>query len=519
MHSAERTMSTWRSALTLRDAPPLLEDLETDVCVVGAGIAGISVAYELCAAGKKVVVLADTAIGGGETAQTTAHLASALDDHFYVLESLHGEEGARLAYESHAAAIDRIEALCREHRIDCDFERVDGYLFLAEGDREITLERELAAAHRAGLIGAERLPRAPNAPFDTGPCIRFPRQAQFHPLRYLEGLSSAIERGACRIHCGTHVLEVHGGSPVRVVTSSERTVTARHAVIATNTPINDRVTIHTKQAPYRTFAIALRVPRDSVAPALYWDTGDPYHYVRMQRGGEGEDDLVIVGGEDHKTGDCDDAEQRFDRLESWTRARYPFALRRERAWSGQVIEPIDAMAFIGQNPGDHGRVLITTGDSGNGLTHGVIAGMLLRDLILERPNAWQKLYDPSRKNLKALGSFADNAVHVAAGYSDWLKPPDLQSVRELQPDHGALLQRGARKLAVYRDPLGKVLACSARCTHLGGVVHWNSAERSWDCPLHGSRFSPSGEVLSGPAVTPLERVSLHDEHQPDARDR
>jgi glycine/D-amino acid oxidase-like deaminating enzyme len=508
MQNAERTISTWRSALSLRDTPPLAGDLETDVCIVGAGIAGISIAYELCAAGKKVVVLSDTAIGGGETAQTTAHLASALDDRFYKLEALHGEEGARLAYESHAAAIDRIEALCSELSIDCDFERVDGYLFLGDGDSIETLDRELAAAHRAGLNDAERLSRAPHAPFDTGPCIRFPRQAQFHPLRYLDGLVNAIERGSCSIHCGTHVLEVHPGSPARVVTSSERTVTAPHVVIATNTPINDVVAIHTKQAPYRTFAIALSAPRDSIAPALYWDTGDPYHYVRVQRVGAGSDDLLVVGGEDHKTGEHDDAEERFDRLEAWARARYPSVQRRERAWSGQVLEPIDALAFIGHNPGDHGRVLISTGDSGNGLTHGVIAGMLLRDLILERANPWQQLYEPSRKNIKALGSFADNAVHVAAGYADWLRAPELSSVGELQPEHGALMQRGASKLAVYRDATGDVRACSARCTHLGGVVRWNSAERSWDCPLHGSRFSTCDEVLSGPAVTPLERVSL-----------
>lgn len=508
MHSAERTNSTWRTALTLRETPPLARDAECDVCVVGAGIAGISVAYELCKLGKRVIVLSDTAIGGGETAQTTAHLASALDDRFYELESLHGEEGARLAYESHAAAIDRIERLCTELDIDCDFERLDGYLFLAEGDGEATLERELAAANRAGIHGAERMPRAPGAPFDTGPCIRFPRQAQFHPLRYLEGLVRAIERERCAIHCGTHVLEVEAGTPCRVVTSSERTVKAQHVVIATNTPINDRVAIHTKQAPYRTFVVALSVPRDAILHALYWDTGDPYHYVRVQRGNEGEADHLIVGGEDHKTGSHDDAEQRFERLEAWTRARIPAAGRRERAWSGQVLEPIDALAFIGHNPGDRGRVLIATGDSGNGLTHGVIAGKLLSDLVLERDNPWQKLYEPSRKNLKALGSFADNAVHTAAGYADWIKPPEIESVRELQPDCGALLQRGARKLAVYRDPLGKLLVCSARCTHLGGVVRWNSAERSWDCPLHGSRFNPSGEVLSGPAVNPLERVGL-----------
>jgi glycine/D-amino acid oxidase-like deaminating enzyme/nitrite reductase/ring-hydroxylating ferredoxin subunit len=506
MHFSERSTSVWKTGQPLTTSP-LQEDIETKVCVVGAGIAGMSVAYELGRAGREVVVIDDNAIGGGETAQTTAHLASALDDRFGALEQLHGRDGARRAYESHDAAIARIEEIVGAEQIDCDFQRVDGYLFLAADDTPDSLERELAAARRAGFHDAELLPRAPLSAFDTGPCLRFPRQAQFHPLRYLAGLAAAITRQGGRIFTGTHADRIHGNGRPRVVTSTGRVISADAIVVATNSPVNDRVAIHTKQAPYRTFVIALEMPPSAMVPALYWDTGDPYHYVRVHAV-DAERALLIVGGEDHKTAHEDDARERFSRLESWTRKRFRMAGDVAHRWSGQVLEPADGLAFIGRNPGDSERVFIATGDSGNGMTHGVIAGMLIRDLVLGQHNDWTALYEPSRKPIKAIKEFARINLSAAGGYGDWLKPGEVSSLDDIARGTGAVLQRGARKLAVYRDADGTLTACSAICTHLGGIVRWNSAEQSWDCPCHGSRFSPQGEVLNGPALHGLKRVDV-----------
>jgi glycine/D-amino acid oxidase-like deaminating enzyme len=374
----------------------LSKDAEADVCVIGAGIAGLTTAYLLAREGKSVVVLDDGPVAGGQTQRTTAHLSNAIDDLYIEVEKVHGAEGARLAAESHTAAIDRIEAIARDERIECDFLRVDGYLFLAPGHSPDLLDREREAARRAGLEDVEIVPRAPVPSFDTGRCLRFPRQGQFHPLGYLAGLAEAIRNRGGAIYTDTHVAKVDGGSQARVETKAGPVVKAGAVVVATNAPINDRVAIHTKQAPYLTYAIGARVPRDSVERALYWDTLDAYHYIRLQPM-ERDGDVLIVGGEDHKSGQADDQAGRWDRLEAWARERFPMMKPVAYRWSGMVMETIDGLALIGRNPMDADNVYIATGDSGMGMTHGTIAGILLTDLILGRENPWAAIYDPSRK--------------------------------------------------------------------------------------------------------------------------
>jgi glycine/D-amino acid oxidase-like deaminating enzyme/nitrite reductase/ring-hydroxylating ferredoxin subunit len=428
------------------------------------------------------------------TQMTSAHLTHAIDDRYYELERLHGRIGARLAAESHTAAIERIEAIAREESIDCDFARVDGYLFPAEGDRVETLQKELEAAHRAGLSQATMVERSPA--FDTGPCLRFPRQAQFHPLKYLAGLTQALHRYGGRVFTGTHVDAIEGGAPA-LVHAGPRIVTADAVVVATNTPVNDRVAIHTKQAPYMTYVIGVRVPPGSVPALLAWDTGDPYHYVRVAG------DILIVGGEDHKSGQADDTEQRHARLEAWTRTRFPMAGEVVYRWGGLVMETVDFLSFTGRNPADKDNVFIHTGDSGMGLTHGTIAGMLLTDLILGRPNEWAGLYDPSRVKVGAAKEFVRENLNVAAQYADLVMPGEISGPEEVPRGSGAIDRRGLQKVAVYRSESGQIHELSAVCPHLGCIVRWNGVEKTWDCPCHGSRFAPDGHVLNGPALTGL----------------
>ena len=518
------TTSLWMDTADVPDHPPLGSDAETDVCIVGAGIAGLSTAYLLARDGRRVLVIDDGAIGGGETSRTTAHLSFALDDRYYELERVHGREGARLAARSHITAVERIERIVADEGIDCDFERLDGYLFLGAKDGPEILQKELEAAQRAGVEGVERVARAPLSSFDTGPALRFPAQGQFHPMRYLAGLARAIVRQGGRIHTQSHADEIEGGSPCRVKTSKGHTITAGAVIVATNSPISDYVVTHVKQAPYRTFVIAGRVPNGSVPKALYWDTLDPYHYVRLHhvRSGNGTEghDVLIVGGEDHKTGQKDDAVERFRCLEEWTRERFPMLESVAYRWSGQVLEPMDHMAFIGPQPGDAENVYIATGDSGQGMTHGTIAGMLLTDLIAGRKNQWAKLYDPSRLTLSASSAmeFAKENLNVAVQYADWVRPGEVRSPDDIPPGSGAVIRRGARKIAVYRADDGQLHERSAVCTHLKCIVDWNSAERSWDCPCHGSRFDPYGAVLNGPAIKALGPVEEAEEEPRKKRD-
>jgi glycine/D-amino acid oxidase-like deaminating enzyme/nitrite reductase/ring-hydroxylating ferredoxin subunit len=498
--------SIWLKTAAVPKRSALSEDAKADVCIVGAGISGLSTAYLLTRAGKSVIVLEDGEIGSGETSRTTAHLVNALDDRYTEIERLHGEEGSRLAAASHTKAVDRIEATIGEEQIDCEFVRLDGYLFVPPGDDRRQLDEELAAAHRAGLRQVRKIDRAPLPTFDTGPCLHFPDQAQFHPLKYLAGLATAIERHGGRIFTNTHASNIEGGNAAAIHTGAG-IVTAKAVVVATNTPVNDIVTIHTKQAAYRTFVVGMPIARGSVQRALYWDTPDPYHYVRLVPGTQG--DVLIVGGEDHKTGQEDDAEERFARLVAWTRERFPITGEPIYSWSGQIMEPIDGMAFIGRNPGDARNVYVATGDSGNGMTHGTIAGILLTDLICGRDNPWAALYDPSRITLRAAPEFAKENLNVAVQYADLVTAGDIDSTDQLAADSGAVLRRGLSKIAAYRDTTGQLHEFSAICPHLGCVIQWNSTEKTWDCPCHGSRFEAQGEVINGPAITGLRRADAN----------
>jgi len=498
---SQASNSIWMATADTPLSPRLQDTVRTDVCIIGAGIAGLTTAYLLSQEGRSVVVLDDGPIGGGMTGRTTAHLTNAFDDRYLDVEKLHGEEGARLTAESHTAAIEKVNDIVRRENIDCDFERCDGFLFAVPPDTQELLDDELAATHRAGLTDVEKVARAPFDAFDTGPALRYPRQAQFHPLKYLNGLVRAISRDGGRLFGHTHATTIEGGENARVETAAGPVITCEAIVVATNTPVNDRVAIHTKQAPYVTYVIGASIPKGSVATGLYWDTLDPYHYVRVQA--VGDHDVLIVGGEDHKTGQESDCYERYGRLESWTRERFPQIGDIEFRWSGQVMEPVDYLAFIGRNPLDSDNVFIATGDSGQGMTHGTIAGMLLTDLIQDRENRWTDLYSPSRVTLRATPEFASENINVAAQYSDYVTAGDIKSEDELKPGQGAVMRHGLSKIAVYRDENGAIYKRSAVCPHLGCVVAWNACEKTWDCPCHGSRYSAEGRVYQGPANTDL----------------
>jgi glycine/D-amino acid oxidase-like deaminating enzyme/nitrite reductase/ring-hydroxylating ferredoxin subunit len=489
----EAASTPWDDGIPAR-LPLLDADLSADVVVIGAGIAGLSTAAHLAEAGLRVVALDRAGVGAGETGRTTAHLTAVLDARFVRLERLHGAEGARIVAASHAAAIADIER--RASAFDCGFRRVDAFLFEEDGDSRDALLAEADAARRAG-VQVEVMARAP-LPFDTAACLRFPDQAQVHPLLYLQALARTVVSRGGRLH-RAEAARFEDGDTVRVETSGGFAVTGRSLVVATDSPVNDRVVIHTKQPSYRTYAIAFEKAGD-VASGLFWDTADPYHYVR--RTGTGPGDRLIVGGEDHRTGQEDDAEARYGRLEEWARRRFRSLGPVVHRWSGQVQEPVDGLAYIGRNPGDR-HVYVATGFSGNGMTHGALAGRILSDLVLGREGPWAKLYDPGRIRWRAVPAFVRENANTAAQYADLVTGGEVDDVGDVAPGEGAVVRDGLTKTAVYRDEAGVVHACSAICPHLGCVVAWNGGEKTWDCPCHGSRFDVDGAVLHGPANSPL----------------
>jgi glycine/D-amino acid oxidase-like deaminating enzyme/nitrite reductase/ring-hydroxylating ferredoxin subunit len=501
----EKTRSVWMDT-PVAEAPQLERDQTADVVVIGSGIAGLSTAYELMCRGRSVVVLDRGRIGSGMTARTTAHLVSALDDRYADLIETRGLDAARIVYQSQAAAINRIEAIQANEGFDCDFQRLDGYLFLAPGTPASDLDDELAACGKAGVPVSDVREPTPLHAKSLVRSLRFPDQARFHPLKYLAGLARVLGQKGARLYANTAVegaLEENNGVTIK---TDSGTIRAADVVFATNSPIGGSVTIHTKQAPYRTFVIAAILPRGSLPDALYWDTLDPYHYVRLQPQSD-QQDVVIIGGEDHKAGTADDGQARFAALESWARERLPRMGSITHRWSGQVMEPADYLGFVGRNGSDKHRYIVT-GDSGQGITNGVIASLLISNLIVDGRSPWAEVYDPTRMITKNIGEFLSENMTVLKSFSEYLTPGELNSIENLKPGEGGLFRSGLKKVAACRDQQGRLHAHSATCTHMGCIVRWNSLEQCWDCPCHGSQFAPDGAPLNGPAVAPLAAVKL-----------
>ena len=388
--------SAWIASATLPAYPPLAADVEADVCVIGAGIAGLTTAYMLLREGKSVVVIDRAGIGAGATGHSAAHFFPP-DERYSEIERGFGSGQAALVADSYRKATACVESIIRTEHIDCEFERLDGYLFNPHGAWDPVLEREYAVTSRLGL-SVRRFERVPGLYFDTGPCLRFARQAQFHPLKYLDGLAKAITALGGRIHDTTRALGMETAGAGQAVRTGDGSVTAGAVVIATNAPFDARIAMHTPQTACRSYVIGLRVPMHAIPRILLWDTGRPYYYVRLAAApGDATHELLIVGGRDHPEAQDTHPVHRYDELEAWVRARFPTAGQVEYRWSGRVMEPADGIAYLGRAATAQPNVYVITGDSGNGMTHCTAGAILVTDLILRRPNLWSELYAPARQ--------------------------------------------------------------------------------------------------------------------------
>ncbi|HEX2121882.1 MAG TPA: FAD-dependent oxidoreductase [Thermoanaerobaculia bacterium] len=482
---------------------PLRGEIDVDVAIIGAGITGLTAALLLAERGRSVAVVEKETVAAGETGNTTAHITAAIDARYHYVRRKYSVDDARLVAEASRASIEMIAGLVAKHSIDCHFRRVPGYLYTEKRKYVAELKSEAAAAREAGLDArwSEDVP----LPFEIRGAVVFENQAQFHPGEYLAALASLVVAAGGKIYERTPATDVKEGSPCVVVAESGL-VRARSVFMATNVPIAGFTQIHTMAAPYRTYALAFEAGGEH-PDGLFWDTADPYHYTRWQETDAGT--FLIVGGEDHRVGEEEDTEGAFARVLSYAREYFRVKKPRYR-WSGQVIEPHGGLPLIGGS--DH--IYISTGYAGQGMTFGTVGAMLVADLITGVENPWQDVFSHTRvrPHMTAREFLTENLQFPKHLIADRLTAHDVEgkSPVDVRSGEAKILEIDGKKVAVYRDGGGALHSVSPVCTHMKCDVAWNDAERTWDCPCHGSRFTPDGDVLNGPAREPLERVSLEE---------
>ena len=493
------TSPFWIRTHAERRFPAQLGDVAVDVAIVGGGITGISAAALLKRAGKRVCVLEANRVAQGETGHTTAHLTEALDTRYHTLAQKFGKDGARIVAESSRAAIAQIESWSHAMGIS-SFTRLPGYLYAESADDARELEKECDAARDAGCaVSVTR--DVPGLPFPVHAALRFENQAQFHVRDYVLPLAESIAGQGSHVFEETRVVDVHDGGPCKVLTD-RGVVTADHVLVCANAPLS-RVLLQTKVAHYRSYALGARL-EGPVPFGLFWDTADPYHYMRAAKDGAG--DVLIVGGEDHRTGQDDDTRERYAALAEWTEKHFrvrSFAY----AWSGQIVEPVDGLPYIGRAPASE-EVLVATGFSGNGMTFGTVAALMFFDMVLGRESPWAELYRATRVTplASAVDYVRENVDFPLHFIGDRMRRAEVRSLDEVAAGEGKLVRLGKKRVAAFRDAHGALSVCSAVCPHLGCLVDFNAAEQTWDCPCHGSRFATNGRLINGPATQDLARV-------------
>jgi glycine/D-amino acid oxidase-like deaminating enzyme/nitrite reductase/ring-hydroxylating ferredoxin subunit len=492
--------SFWIASTDRTDYPAAPAELDVDVAVLGGGIAGLNVAAALKRAGRTVAVVEAARILEGVTGNTTAKVTASHGRLYAYLVDKFGAGKARLYAESQQAALEHIARTVAEEDVDCDFVRTDSWIYTHDAAEVDELRAEADAARTAGLPATYE--DAVPLPYDTAGGIRYAHQARFHPRKYLLHLARSIPGDGSVVLESTRALDVDEGDPC-VVTTDRGVVRARDVVVATHIPFLDRGGFFARQFPMRDYVVAGRIAKEDAPDGMFLSTEQPTHSIRVADDGDAM--LLIVGGEGHTTAREQDTDQRYERLAAWTRERFGVEDVAYR-WSTQDYTSTDRVPFVGRFHGGAKRLWVATAFGAWGMTNGTMSGLLLADLVTGVENPWAELYDPNRVGPAATSAktFVKENVAVAKQLvTGYVTPGDVASADQLGPGEAAVIRHGLAKTATFRDDDGVLHEVSARCTHLGCVVGWNAAERSWDCPCHGSRFDVDGAVLNGPAVEPL----------------
>lgn len=494
-------ISLWVDTAPETDYPTMTPGLEVDVAVLGGGIAGLTAAVLLKEAGKTVAVIEAGRIGTGVTGHTTGKLSSLQGLIYRRLASELDEEGARIYGEANEAAIDRIERFVTEREIDCDFRRVDNHTYSGrEGDLP-ALREEAALARRLGLPASfvDRL----DLPVPVSGAVRFAGQAQFHPVKYLQGLAEAVDGDGSVVCEQTEALGVSERHPFSTVTTSHGALKARDVIVTTNAPFLDRGLYFVRAHPYRSYLLAVEL--EERLPAGMHISTEPLHSLMPFPAGN----VLLIGGEGHKAGEAGETADRYRALEAF--AREHFRVRRVAfRWATQDMLPFDGVPLVGRYTPVSRHLYVATGFRKWGLTNGTVAAMILADRVLDRRNAWAPLFNSNRPRLAGAKSLVKENVDDALQLLKDRFTARGPAVEELEEGQGALLMVKGETVAAYRDDSGDLHAVSPRCTHLGCMLDFNEAEKTWDCPCHGSRFGHDGDVIQGPATRDLPKVELVD---------
>ncbi|MEV0634170.1 FAD-dependent oxidoreductase [Streptomyces sp. NPDC050619] len=493
--------SYWLQTAPGPERPALTEDLEVDVAVIGAGVAGLSTAWELARAGRRVALLEADRVAAGVTGHTTAKLTALHTLIYDKLRRTRGPEGARLYARSQSEAIERAADITDELGVDCDWERRSAYTYVCDPGHVEELRAEARAAREAGLEAS--FVTETGLPFPVAGAVRVTGQAQFHPRKYLLALADDLVAHGGRIHEQSTVIGLEEGEPCRVTTDMGARVTARDVVVATHYPVFDRALLFTRLSPRRELVVAGTIAANQDPEGMYITPDEGTRSVRTAPYSADQRLLVVTG--EHFTPGTGDTRSRFQHLADWAAEHFP-DVTLTHAWATQDNDPTDTVPLVGLlHPRAH-HAYVAAGFGGWGLSGGMMAGRLLTALITGEQCAWSELYDPRRlrSTVREAPSFLKHQAEVARHFvGDRLRPGE--SVESVERGEGAVVRAGGERFAVYRDEAGHLHALSPRCTHLGCLVAFNAAERAWECPCHGSRFDTDGKVVHGPATRPLEQ--------------
>jgi glycine/D-amino acid oxidase-like deaminating enzyme/nitrite reductase/ring-hydroxylating ferredoxin subunit len=488
--------SLWLSIVSSSDYPPLAENLEVDVAVIGGGIAGLTTALLLKRDGARVAVLEAARVGSGVTGCTTAKVSALQATVYSTIQGRHGDEAATVYAQASLAGVELVAEIATQEEIECELERRPAYTYAADESEQSAIEEELERAAQAGLSVTQAEPR--DLPYPICGAVLLEDQLQLHPVRYVQGLAAAVDGDGSVVFERSRALRVSEGSPCTVTTESGE-LRAERVVIATHYPILDRGLYFARLKAQRSYCVAATLAGGSPPEGMSISAGSSTRSVRSHG------PTLIVGGEGHSAGSGTATPERFERLEAFARQHWQVGEVTHR-WSAQDPIPYDHLPMIGPYRPGSARLWVTTGFMKWGLATATFGAVLLADRLAGRENPWAPTFSPSRLSLASTHEAAQLGAKFAGDFiTDRLRPPQALTTDHIQPGEARTMLDGAGKKGVYRDPEGNLHAVSLRCTHLGCLLRFNAAEHSWDCPCHGSRFAPDGTVLEGPAVERLKQ--------------